>query len=170
MTNENNGVLLYCSSPGCGQMMKQLYFTSDRWQTSNKIDISSLIDGYPNSLLALSDMHLYIGVQMRSNGYLFETIDGGKTWQPVIIDTAIEKCRYGYAPIRNVEKDISYVLLECAGFYSLYQSDNTLSAWKLLGNFSSELEIESCFIWEDKVIVTDTQGKHYQLVFYTADH
>ena len=56
-----------------------------------------------------------------------------------------------------------------AGFYSLYQSDNTLSAWKLLGNFSSKLEIESCFIWEDKVIVTDTQGEHYQLVFCTHE-
>lgn len=169
MTDENNGVLLYCSSPGCGQMMKQLYSTKDRWQTSNKIDISSLIDGYPNSLLALSEMHFYIGAQMRSNGYLFETIDGGKTWQPVIIDPTIEKCRYGFAPIRNIENDIFYVLLECAGFYSLYQSDNTLSAWKLLGNFSSKLEIESCFIWEDKVIVTDTQGEHYQLVFRTHE-
>ena len=150
-------------------MMKQLYSTKDRWQTSNKIDISSLIDGYPNSLLALSEMHFYIGAQMRSNGYLFETIDGGKTWQPVIIDPTIEKCRYGFAPIRNIENDIFYVLLECAGFYSLYQSDHTLSAWKLLGNFSSKLEIESCFIWEDKVIVTDTQGEHYQLVFRTHE-
>lgn len=165
MADENNGVLLYCSSPAGGQMMKQMYVTKDRWQTYSQIDISSQIDGYPTSLSAQSDNHLYVGVQMRSDGYLFETIDGGKNWNPVIIDEEIEKCRYGYAPILNNEEDTFYVLLECDGFYSLYQSDLTLTAWKQLGTFSPEMEIESYFIWKGKVIITDIQGQHYQLSF-----
>ncbi|MDE7000650.1 MAG: hypothetical protein K2P73_10195 [Lachnospiraceae bacterium] len=165
MIDENNGVLLYCSSPAGGQMMKQMYITKDRWQTWSQMDISSQIDGYPTSLSAQSDEHLYIGVQMRSDGYLFETIDGGKNWHPVIIDEAIEKCRYGYAPILNNEEGNFYILLECDGFYSLYRSDTDLSAWKHLGTFSTEMEIESYFIWNSKVIIADIQGQHYQLSF-----
>ena len=165
MIDENNGVFLYCSSPAGGQMMKQMYITKDRWQTWSQMDISSQIDGYPTSLSAQSDKHLYIGVQMRSDGYLFETIDGGKNWNPVIIDEAIEKCRYGYAPILNNEEGNFYILLECDGFYSLYQSDVDLSAWKHLGTFSTEMEIESYFIWNSKVIIADIQGQHYQLSF-----
>lgn len=165
MIDENNGVFLYCSSPACGQMMKQMYITKDRWQTWSQMDISSQIDGYPTSLSAQSDKHLYIGVQMRSDGYLFETIDGGKNWNPVIIDDAIEKCRYGYAPILNNEEGNFYILLECDGFYSLYQSDVGLSVWKHLGTFSSEMEFNSYFIWNSKVIIADIQGQHYQLSF-----
>lgn len=165
MIDENNGVFLYCSSPAGGQMMKQMYITKDRWQTWSQMDISSQIDGYPTSLSAQSDKHLYVGVQMRSDGYLFETIDGGKNWNPVIIDEAIEKCRYGYAPILNNEEGNFYILLECDGFYSLYQSDVDLSAWKHLGTFSTEMEIESYFIWNSKVIIADIQGQQYQLSF-----
>ncbi len=165
MIDENNGVFLYCSSPAGGQMMKQMYITKDRWQTWSQMDISSQIDGYPTSLSAQSDKHLYIGVQMRSDGYLFETIDGGKNWNPVIIDEAIEKFRYGYAPILNNEEGNFYILLECDGFYSLYQSDVDLSAWKHLGTFSTEMEIESYFIWNSKVIIADIQGQQYQLSF-----
>ena len=165
MIDENNGVFLYCSSPAGGQMMKQMYITKDRWQTWSQMDISSQIDGYPTSLSAQSDKHLYIGVQMRSDGYLFETIDGGKNWNPVIIDEAIEKCRYGYAPILNNEEGNFYILLECDGFYSLYQSDVDLNAWKHLGTFSTEMEIESYFIWNSKVIIADIQGQQYQLSF-----
>lgn len=165
MIDENNGVFLYCSSPAGGQMMKQMYITKDRWQTWSQMDISSQIDGYPTSLSVLSDKHLYIGVQMRSDGYLFETIDGGENWNPVIIDGAIEKCRYGYAPILNNEEGNFYILLECDGYYSLYQSDIDLSAWKHLGTFSTEMEIESYFIWNGKVVIADIQGQHYQLSF-----
>lgn len=165
MIDENNGVFLYCSSPAGGQMMKQLYITKDRWQTWSQMDISSQIDGYPTSLSAQSDNHLYIGAQMRSDGYLFETIDGGKNWNPVIIDETIEKCRYGYAPILNNEEGNFYILLECDGFYSLYQSDVDSPAWKHLGTFSTEIEIESYFIWNSKVIIEDIQGQHYQLSF-----
>lgn len=165
MIDENNGVFLYCSSPAGGQMMKQMYITKDRWRTWSQMDISSQIDGYPTSLSAQSDKHLYIGVQMRSDGYLFETIDGGKNWNPVIIDEAIEKCRYGYAPILNNEEGNFYILLECDGFYSLYQSDVDLSAWIHLGTFSTEMEIESYFIWNSKVIIADIQGQQYQLSF-----
>lgn len=161
MSDENNGTLLYCSSPAAGQMMKLLYFTEDRWQTYSKKDISFQIDGYPTSLSVQSDKHLYIGTQMRSDGYLFETTDGGESWNPVIIDADIEKCRYGYAPIQDNENGIFYVLLECDGSYSLYISDDKLSKWKLSGQFSVENEVEAYFIIDGQVIIKDIQGQIY---------
>ncbi|MCM1050015.1 MAG: LysM peptidoglycan-binding domain-containing protein [Clostridiales bacterium] len=165
MTDENNGVLLYCSTPAAGQMMKLMYVTKDRWKTCSKIDISTKIDGYPTSLTALSDKHLYIGAQMRSDGYLFETVDGGASWNPVIIDEAIEKCRYGYAPIYNSEDDNFYLLLECVDFYALYRADATLSTWKRVGDFVMETGIGSYFIWDGSLIIEDMEGQYFQLLF-----
>lgn len=166
MMDENNGCLLYCSSPACGLMMKQLYVTKDRWQTYDEMDISSQIDGYPTSLSVHSDKHLYIGAQMRSDGYLFETTDGGTSWNPVIIDDEIEKCQYGYAPIIDSKNDIYYLLLECYGSYSLYQSDTMLSDWKLLGTFPLDGEstpLKSYFILKDAMIIEDIQGQTFRL-------
>lgn len=163
MSDKDHGALLYCSPPACGLMAKQIYVTKDRWQTYDQMDISGLIDGYPTSLSARSDAHLYIGAQMRSDGYLFETIDGGKTWAPVIIDDSIETCRYGSAPISHDGTGISYVLLECNGPYLLYKSDAAHPSWEQMGTFSPELEIRSYFIWNDNVIVTDTEGRQYRL-------
>lgn len=146
MADENNGALISCSSPAAGQMRKKLYVTKDRWQTYNTINIDQQIDGYPTSLSMFPGQHLYIGVQMRSNGYLFESTDDGKSWKPVIIDDSLKKCRYGYAPVYNCEKNNAYVLLECDGFYSLYQSDVALSYWKHVGNFSQDMKIEDCYM------------------------
>lgn len=69
MIDENEGYLLYCSTPGAGQMMKILYFTKDRWNSYTEADISLKIDGYPTSLSAMSKEQLFIGTQMRSNGF-----------------------------------------------------------------------------------------------------
>lgn len=164
MIDENNGAFLYCSTPACGMMMKQMYVTKDRWQSYDQMDISLLIDGYPTSLSALSDNHLYIGAQLHGDGYLFESTDGGKNWNPVIIDDEI-KCKDGYAPIFNNEEGVSYVLLKYDDLCSLYQSDAALSEWKRVGAFLSKMKIESYFIWDGKVIiiVTDMQGQYYQL-------
>lgn len=166
MIDENSGVFLYCSTPAGGMMMKQLYITSDRWQTYSQMDIGSLIDGYPNSLYAQSDTCFYIGTPTRNVGYMFETIDGGKNWYPVIIDKEIKHCRTGYAPILNSEEGTFYVLLEFDDFYSLYKLDDALSAWEQLGTFSREgPQIKSYFIWDGKIIVTDYEDQHYQLSF-----
>lgn len=163
MFGENNGFLLYCSSPAGGQMMKELYETKDRWQTYEKRNISQLIDGYPISLSALSDGHLYIGAQMRSDGYLFESVNGGKSWSPLIIDEKIEKCRYGFAPVFDEQTNSFYTLLECDGDYRLYQSDTALSVWKPAGTFSTDTEIRYFIIQHGQFFIADGQGKCCQL-------
>ncbi|MCH5262431.1 MAG: hypothetical protein J1F42_05910 [Lachnospiraceae bacterium] len=140
MTDENNGYLLYCSTPAAGIMMKYLYVTEDRWTTYDVKDISSLIDGYPTSLSALSPEHVYIGTQMRSNGYLFETTDGGEHWSSVSVDEGYY--RYGYVPLLDENNGVMYVFLEYETDdgshynYNLYQSDINATAWEKIGSYS----------------------------------
>ena len=114
MTDDNCGCLLYCSSPAAGIMMKHLYITKDRWTTYEEKDISSLIDGYPTSMSALSTEHIYIGTQMRSNGYLFETTDGGGQWNPVTADNG--HYRYGYVLPVTEDGHTLYALLEYSDY------------------------------------------------------
>lgn len=164
MKDENSGCLLYCSTPAGGQMMKLLYTTNDRWKTYSETDISSQIDGYPTSISALWDGNIYIGAQMRSNGYMFESTDGGKNWNPFFINENNGRYRNGYAPLEDRERGISYVLLEENGIFSLYQSDEKMSEWKLSGTFSLENGIQEYFISRDTVVITDLQGNQYQLL------
>lgn len=164
MKDENSGYLLYCSTPAGGQMMKLLYSTDDRWKTYSETDISSRIDGYPTSLSALRDGKMYIGAQMHSNGYMFESTDSGKNWNPVFINENSDQCRNGYAPLLDREKGISYVLLESDGIFSLYRSDEKMSEWKLSGVFLLENGIQEYFISGDMVVITDLLGNWYQLL------
>ena len=159
MVDEKNGYLLYCSSGAGGQMMKLLYFTNDRWNTYSKIDISYKMDGYPTSLSAESLEHLYIGTQVRSNGYLFESTDGGQQWTSVVIDDSLERCRYGYAPLFN--EGTAYVLLECDGTYSLYQSRDNRITWEKTSTFSLDNMVEKYFITEDILYIIDSTGNQY---------
>ena len=169
MTDENNGYLLYCSSPAMGQMMKSLYVTEDRWATYDEKDISSLIDGYPTSLRALSSEHIYIGTQMRSNGYLFETTDGGKHWNSVSVDEGYYQ--YGYIPQLDKDSNNIYVLLGYelsgkAGNFSLYRSDTSQVGWEKVCSFTLEdsgYSMQECFIKEGSLFINDSQGNQYQI-------
>lgn len=169
MTDENSGYLLYCSSPAMGQMMKSLYVTEDRWNTYQEKDISSLIDGYPTSLVAPSSEHIYIGTQMRSNGYLFETTDGGDHWNSVSIDEGYYQ--YGYIPQPDEDSNNIYVLLEYelsgkAGNFSLYRSDTSQVGWEKVCSFTLEdsgYSMQECFITEGSLFINDSQGNQYQI-------
>ena len=168
MTDENNGCLLYCSTPGAGQMMKYLYVTKDRWTTCEEKDISSLIDGYPTSLSALSSEHIYIGTQMRSNGYLFETTDGGEHWDSVTVDEGYY--RYGYVPLLDENNGVIYAFLEYEAdgrsHYNLYQSDMNAATWEKIGGYSldtGETSIYRFFMTDGTLYFYDSQGNHYQI-------
>lgn len=172
MIDENNGYLLYCSTPAGGIMMKYLYVTEDRWTTYAEKDISSssLIDGYPTSLSALSLEHIYIGTQMRSNGYLFETIDGGITWDSVSVDEGYY--RYGYVPLLDENNGVMYVLLEYMtdnrSYYNLYQSDINATLWEKIGGFSLDVSgssFQECqfFMRDGTLYFYDSQGNRYQI-------
>lgn len=168
MTDENNGYLLYCSTPAGGKMMKYLYVTKDRWTTYDVKDLSSLIDGYPTSLSALSSEHIYIGTAMLINGYLFETTDGGEHWDSVSVDEGYY--RYGYVPLLDENNGIMYVFLEYEAdgrsHYNLYQSDINATAWEKVGSYSLDANggSECWFFMSDGTLYFyDSQGNQYQI-------
>ena len=170
MIDENAGYLLYCSTGAMGFMNKYLYVTEDRWATFDEIDISSLIDGYPTSLSALSLEHIYIGTDMRSNGYLFETTDGGITWDSVSVDEGYY--RYGYVPLLDENNGVMYVLLEYEennrSYYNLYQSDINATLWEKIGGFSldvsgSSFQVCQFFMRDGTLYFYDSQGNRYQI-------
>ena len=122
MINENSGYLLYCGLPAAGLMNKTLYATNDRWTTYSEIDINSQIDGYPNSLSALSEDKIYIGTQMRSNGYLFASKDRGESFEAVWAEDETY-FRYGYAPLFDKESKRAYLILEAENEYFVYRAE-----------------------------------------------
>lgn len=160
MIDEKSGYLLYCSTPGAGLMMKQLYFTEDRWNSYTLIDISNQLDGYPTSLSAMSEDNLFIGTQMRSNGFLFESVDGGKIWDSFTVDGSVKNCQYGYAPVIDQESGAVYVLLECSEDHLLYQLNDV---WEKTGEFSLDTHVEEFFISQGELYIVDAMGKQYQI-------
>lgn len=165
MLDEENGFLLYCGGPAAGQMTKILYSTSDRWNTYDQLDISSAIDGYPTSLCVLSEEHFYIGTQMRSKGYLFETTDSGERWENVQVDNDIKNCRYGYVPLFDVPDGKAYVLLECEGTYYLYSADARQRKWNKIGSFEFETPISAFFVLNNALYISDTNENTHQIMF-----
>ncbi len=169
MTDDKQGCLLYCSSPAAGIMMKHLYITKDRWATYEEKDLSSLIDGYPTSLSALSMDQIYIGTQMRSNGYLFGTTDGGNSWTPVTVDD--KYYQYGYILPVIADDPALYALLEYtdpaadAGAYVLCRRADASTAWEKIGSFMPEDfgELQTYYILDGALYIADSQGIQYQV-------
>lgn len=172
MIDENSGYLLFCGSPAAGLMNKTLYATKDRWKTYSEIDISSKIDGYPNSLSAVSEDKIYIGTQMRSNGYLFATKDQGENFEAVWAEED-RYFRYGYAPLFDKESGRAYLILEGENEYFVYYAEYPAAddgtswnlTWEKMGKFILEDygNIEEYFLYEGQIYLANWQGKQCQI-------
>ncbi len=171
MLDEKNGYLLYCSTPACGLMEKVLYKTEDRWKTYGETDIGSKIDGYPTSLLAVKGELIYVGTQMRSNGYLFVTKDGGKNWDSVSVEED-RNFRTGYAPILDKDSETAYAFFDTGDSnWLLYRAECPQAGedlqnliWEKAGKFSWKEDLmEDYFLYEGMIYLTDSKGKCYLL-------
>lgn len=171
MENESSGYLLCCGSPGLGQMTKLLYATDDRWSTYSEKDISFLIDGYPTSISVSPERDIYIGTQMRSNGYMFVSEDEGEHWNPIRTDNGHDRedgyYSWGYAPFFDRENQLAYAILEYDECYYLYRSDEKMKTWKNAGKFSlADLYmIEKYWISEHHLYIVDSGGNSFQFDF-----
>lgn len=162
MIDENSGYLLFCGSPAAGLMSKTLYATKDRWKTYSEIDISSKIDGYPNSLSAVSEDKIYIGTQMRSSGYLFATKDQGENFEAVWAEED-RYFRYGYAPLFDKESGRTYLILEGENEYFVYYAEYPAAddgtswnlTWEKMGKFilrtGRENSVRLC--WSSRLLI-----------------
>lgn len=167
MVDETHGSILYCSSPAMGQMYKILYRTDDGWDSYEEIDISSQLDSYPNSLTMSSQETGYIGVALRNSSYLYHTEDGGKTWEPYVVDESVDNCN-GFAPVFDKEGKGAYLILDMKMNSSeyrfrLYQSANGGKEWDIIGEFSLPVYLSRYFLKEDVLYVVDTQDKCYTI-------
>lgn len=171
MENESSGYLLCCGSPGLGQMTKLLYATDDRWRTYSEKDISLQIDGYPTSISVSPGGDIYIGTQMRGNGYMFASGDEGEQWNPIRTDNGHDRedgyYRWGYAPFFDRENQRVYVILEYDGCYYLYRSDEEMKEWENAGMFSigDLYMIEKYRISGQYLYMEDSGGNSYQFDF-----
>ncbi len=169
MRDENNGALLYTSTPAGGQMVKLLYVTQDRWAAWRTVDVSDRIDGYPTGLCVLSDSHWYVSTDMRKSGYLFETTDGGESWTPVFCDG--EYHRWGWVCAQEGTGTL-YMILEGEDgeIYSLFRllkPDWEPDAWENLGTIvlpgNGHTGIESVLMKGNTFYLTDYEGERYAL-------
>ncbi|MCM1057554.1 MAG: hypothetical protein NC517_08105 [Firmicutes bacterium] len=162
MFDGDHGSILYCSSPAAGQMNKLLYYTESGWDSYTEKDISSQIDGYPGSLTMSSPREGYIGVELRSDAYLYRTDDAGQTWTPFTVDDQVENCN-GYAPVFSGEKACLLLDMKSSDKYvfRLYCSEDGGKNWKIGGEFSMDEKIESYFIKDEIIYIVDEKGDHW---------
>ena len=108
----------------------------------------------------MSKEQLFIGTQMRSNGFLFETTDGGRDWISFTVDGSVQNCQNGYAPIVDQENDIAYVLLKCGENYLLYQLNDV---WEKKGSFPLDTFVEEFFASGGELYIVDDQGRQFRI-------
>lgn len=86
-SDDQNGCLLYCSTPACGLMTKFLFVTNDAGVTFTlKANLTNEISGYPQGITAVSKETFDIAVTYHGVGtYLYQSLDGAKTWESVEI-------------------------------------------------------------------------------------
>lgn len=164
MFDADHGSILYCSSPAAGQMTKLLYYTDDGWDSYTENDISSQLDGYPNSLAMNSAESGYIGAELRSDAYLYHTDDAGQTWTPYAVDASVDNCS-GYAPVFDGQN--AYMLLDMKGSdrrtYRLYFSEDGGARWEAAGEFSPDENVSGYFMKDGTIYIVDAKGGYWQL-------
>ncbi|MFM1651906.1 DUF4850 domain-containing protein [Brevibacillus sp. B_LB10_24] len=87
--DKNNGYILLTSSPGLGQMVKELYQTTDGGKSWHRIgDITSQVESYPTGMTfrTVSEGWISSVYHGQDGTLLFHTADGGKTWKQQMLD------------------------------------------------------------------------------------
>lgn len=164
MFDEDHGSILYCSSPAAGQMTKILYYTEDGWGSYTENDISSQLDGYPNSLTMNSAKSGYIGAQLRSDAYLYCTDDAGQTWTPYAVDASVDNCN-GYAPVFDGENACLILDMKSSTGHTfrLYCSEDGGEKWEAAGEFSLDEDVSRYFMKDGAVYLVDVKGSYWRL-------
>lgn len=159
MADEDNGAILYCGSGADGRMHTLLYSTADGWASYETAELSDQLDGSPNSLTMQTAEKGYLGVYRSGTSYLYETADGGKTWQAAARNGLPSPCT-GYAPLFPDNQTTGYLLLDetAAGSgycYTLYQTEDGGASWHEIYQFSTAAPVKYYFIIDDDYFSID---------------
>lgn len=155
-TDSANGYLLYCSDHASGQTKKFLFQTQDGGKTFELVsDLTSSISGYPTGISFSSSEQGFITVTYHGQEeYLFQSIDGGISWESMSLEPYEETAQFSYInaypPVfyRNDRMDgvllLQYVSEEPC--YAVYHTKDGGMTWKPDGIFYSD-SIQSYSFW-----------------------
>ncbi len=167
--DEKTGWLLYCSTPGARLMTKLLFVTFDGGESfSLKADLSEEITGYPQGISFQGEKG-YIGAAYHGdNGYLYETQDGGATWDMLEIQPLRRGVNYvdGYAPVFNPQDNRGMLVLKEAGeevSYRMYTLKEGEESWEEAGKIQCRSLGSYGAGVDGSFFLLDTSGQLYGL-------
>ena len=104
--DEQTGYLLYCSDPAAGKMTKVLYVSKDGGKSfEKKADLSDVTRNHPYDMLFFTEQLGYMVTKYYGDeGYLYQTQDGGLTWNQVTLEIPNEKA-FSYVEGVLLEKE-----------------------------------------------------------------
>lgn len=169
--DDRNGYLLYCSTPGAGQMTKLLFRTENAGETFFFVeDLTDVIAGYPQGISFASKEIAYIAVNYHGNdNYLYQTTDGAETWESIEIYSKDQNVNYidCYPPVFSVkEKQKGMLILkEAAGEHSTYQlfaTDDMGCSWISQGELPCDSLMDYSFTSDNRFYFINCSGQMYE--------
>ena len=166
--NDENGYLLYCSTPAMGRMTKLLFRTEDAGESFFFVgDLTDELAGYPQGISFYDGENGYIGVSYHGeDAYLYRTENAGVEWKSEKLPAQDEGISYmdGYAPVFYDGNGAGMIVLKAVGegaSYRLYLTEDYGGTWEEAG----ELPIESLMGYTadegGRVLVVGGMGKLY---------
>lgn len=180
-----HGYLLYCSTPAAGHMSKFLFQTQDGGHKFELVsDLTNIISGYPTGItLSFPDQNgsplVLISITSRENSaYLFQSVDGGITWESLTLQPYTEAAQFyrinAYCPIFLGDTRTRGVLLlqyisedPC---YAIYQTTDAGLTWTPEGIFYGD-SIQTYSFWnETEGFFVDYTGTLFSLSSKDTSH
>ena len=169
--DDENGCLLYCSTPAMGMMTKLLFRTEDAGESFSFVgDLTNELAGYPQGISFYDGENGYIGVSYHGeDSYLYRTENAGAEWRSEKLPVQDESISYidGYAPVFYGENGAGMIVLKAVGesaSYRLFLTEDYGAAWKAAG----ELPLESVQGYAadgvGRLLFVDGMGKLYERV------
>lgn len=105
LADEQCAYLLYCSSPGLGQMTKLLFCTTDGGIEYEKIaDLTDTIENYPVDFAICGASGLILTQNHGAKDYAFRSDDSGVTWYAYHLD-CVQEANYNYVDGNSIILD-----------------------------------------------------------------
>lgn len=175
-SDEQNGYLLYCSTPAAGSMTKLLLKTVDGGASfSVAADLSSRIAGYPQGISFHGDK-IYLPVSYHgTDSYLYISSDGRMTWEDGKILPAEEisaggGTNYidGYPPaFSSLNQDRGMIILKVVkenAAYQLLRTQDRGSSWKVSGEVPCDDLCGYACIGDKGFLFWDGAGRLYEML------
>ena len=144
--DDENGYLLYCSTPGMGMMTKLLFRTEDAGESFSFVgDLTDELAGYPQGISFRDGENGYIGVSCHGeDSYLYRTENAGVEWISEKLPAQDKSISYidGYAPVFYGKNGEGMIVLKTVGesaSYRLYLTGDYGETW----DEKEELPMES---------------------------